>query len=299
MKRSVGNDNDFGLLFYAQSDTEYIRFSLGSKDPPYTTRITHLHGLSGDELAVVVDDPPMIDGKWYHVKLVLEDNSVEAFVDGTLVAYAEDLPLSNGYIGLSADDPLVYFDDVVVREYCPYTTRITYLDGDNAEEFAVVVDDPTLIDDTWYDVRLELQGDSVEAFVDGTLAAYAEGLPLSNGYIGLSGDDPTVYFDDVVVTTTDTVEDILDFIDESIEEGTLQGTGPGKSAQNRLTALRNMIEAAGELITEGDLESARDQLLAAYRKCDGAPTPPDFVEGPAREELAELILALIENLASG
>jgi hypothetical protein len=41
---------------------------------------------------------------------------------------------------------------------------------------------------------------------------------------------------------------------------------------------------------------ARDQLWAAYRRCDGSPEPPDFVEGQARERLAAMILALIENL---
>ena len=92
------------------------------------------------------------------------------------------------------------------------------------------------------------------------------------------------------------VQEILDFIDESVEAGTLWGNGPGNSADKRLQALINMIEAAGDLIEQGRCEEARDQLWAAYRRCDGSPKPPDFVEGQAREQLAAMILALIESL---
>jgi hypothetical protein len=92
------------------------------------------------------------------------------------------------------------------------------------------------------------------------------------------------------------VQEILDFIDESVEAGTLEGSGAGNSADRRLNALINMIEAAGDLIEQGRYEEACDQLWAAYRRCDGDPRPPDFVEGEAREQLAAMILALIESL---
>jgi hypothetical protein len=59
-----------------------------------------------------------------------------------------------------------------------------------------------LFDDTWYHVRVVLQNDSVQVFVDGALVAVADNLPLTNGYIGLSADDPGVYFDDVLVTSS-------------------------------------------------------------------------------------------------
>ena len=92
------------------------------------------------------------------------------------------------------------------------------------------------------------------------------------------------------------VQEILDFIDESVEAGTLEGSGAGNSADRRLNALINMIEAAGDLVEQGRYEEACDQLWAAYRRCDGEPVPPDFVEGEAREQLAAMILALIESL---
>jgi hypothetical protein len=92
------------------------------------------------------------------------------------------------------------------------------------------------------------------------------------------------------------IAEILDFIDASVAEGTLAGSGPGNSAQNRLNALINMIEASGDLIEAGDIDQACGQLMAVHRKCDGESPPPDFVEGDAAAELAQMILNLIASL---
>ena len=91
-------------------------------------------------------------------------------------------------------------------------------------------------------------------------------------------------------------QDILDFINDAVDAGFLSGSGPGNSAANRLNALKNMIEAAGDLIEDGYYEQAYDQLETVYRKCDGESPPPDFVEGPAREELELMILVLLDIL---
>lgn len=88
------------------------------------------------------------------------------------------------------------------------------------------------------------------------------------------------------------VADILAFYDASVADGALVGCGPGGSAEGRLNALRNMIEAAGDLIEDGSFEEACQQLLDAYRRCDGLPRPPEFVAGPASLELACMILEL-------
>jgi hypothetical protein len=52
---------------------------------------------------------------------------------------------------------------------------------------------------------------------------------------------------------TPTIDNILDFFDDSVADGFLTGNGPGKSANGRLNALRNMLEMAGKLIKLGDL----------------------------------------------
>jgi hypothetical protein len=103
---------------------------------------------------------------------------------------------------------------------------------------------------------------------------------------GVSAEDPP----------NEQITNILDFIEESVDEGTLTGIGNGNSAGNRLNALINMIEAAGDLIEAGDLDDACGQLMAAYKKCDGLPRPPDFVDGDSRAELAQLILNLMASM---
>ena len=92
------------------------------------------------------------------------------------------------------------------------------------------------------------------------------------------------------------IEEILEFINDSVEEGTLAGDGPGNSAGNRLNALINMIEEAQRLIEAELYDEAIEQLEAAYKHADGQSPPPDFVTGPAVTELTERIEDLIESL---
>jgi hypothetical protein len=94
----------------------------------------------------------------------------------------------------------------------------------------------------------------------------------------------------------DEIEEMLDFMDESVDAGTLIGEGPGNSGDNRLNALINMLEEAHGLIEAGLYEEACDQLWSAYRKCDGKSRPPDFVAGEAAEDLADMILILMDEL---
>jgi len=91
-----------------------------------------------------------------------------------------------------------------------------------------------------------------------------------------------------------TVQDILDFFDQSDADGSLVGNGPGNSADGRKKALRNKIKAAGDIIEDGG--DACEQLWDSFQRCDGLPRPPDFVTGPATQTLAEMILALMGEL---
>jgi hypothetical protein len=121
IKRGDGDeDNDFGLIFYAQSTEDYLRFTIWSDYEPPTPRITHIRPEPNPcvELATVVHKPDLVVDKWYDVKLVLYGNTVSAYVDGVLTAYSDNLPFDHGYIGLSSDYSavLTYFDDVKVAE---------------------------------------------------------------------------------------------------------------------------------------------------------------------------------------
>ena len=84
------------------------------------------------------------------------------------------------------------------------------------------------------------------------------------------------------------IQTILSFFDECVENARLIGSGPGNS-WHRMKALRNMLKSAGELVEDGLTAEACQQLLDAYKRCDGQPKPPDFVEGFAAPQLAEMI----------
>jgi beta-glucanase (GH16 family) len=97
-------------------------------------------------------------------------------------------------------------------------------------------------------------------------------------------------------TPDEQIEEILDFIDDSLADGSLIGEGSGNSAGKRLNALINMINAAGDLIRDGLYAQAIEQLKSAHKKCDGQSPPPDFVSGSAVQELSSYIQNLIEFL---
>jgi hypothetical protein len=96
----------------------------------------------------------------------------------------------------------------------------------------------------------------------------------------------------VTLDPSDTLGTILVFFDASVTAGTLVGSGPGGSGPGRLTALRNMLEAAGDLIDAGQAEKACNQLLDAVLRIDGVSPPPDFVAGTAVPELATQVQTL-------
>ena len=97
----------------------------------------------------------------------------------------------------------------------------------------------------------------------------------------------------------DLIEEILDFIEDSVDEGALVPVMPGKPGQGQLGALINMIEAAGNLIDAELILDACWQLQDALAKTDGLEPPesaPDFVAGEAAEELASKIQELMTSL---
>ena len=131
--------------------------------------------------------------------------------------------------------------------------------------------------------------------------AVAKGeTPPASVYITLTDRRCEItYTSNLASTLPEQIQATLDFFDESVTQGRLEGEGPGKSAGKRLNALRNMIETAGDLIEEGLLADACEQLQAAYKKTDGEPKPPDFVTGDAASELAILIQDLMTNIGCG
>ena len=142
--------------------------------------------------------------------------------------------------------------------------------------------------------------------VEITYTASAEGLAAAGLEIGSDDpDEPLVAVSlsgtgvEVELPPSEQIQATLDFFDASVDDGTLVGDGPGNSAENRLNALRNMIETAGDLIEDGLLDDACQQLQDAYKKTDGEPRPPDFVTGEATSVLAILIQDLMTSIGCG
>ena len=94
------------------------------------------------------------------------------------------------------------------------------------------------------------------------------------------------------------IQYILDFIDDSVNNGNLSGSGPGKSAEGRFKAFVNMLESIDGFIEDENFFQAYQQLDGTYNRTDGQKSPPDFVSGDAASELAELILTLMESIDS-
>jgi hypothetical protein len=122
------------------------------------------------------------------------------------------------------------------------------------------------------------------------------GLGLVQDDERFDADTPNYIYKLKNIYTPNSIEAILDFVDDSVEDGTLTGDGPGNSGNNRLNALVNMLEEAQGLIEAGMLEDACNQLWSAYRKCDGNTRPPDFVKGNAADDLANMILNVMDDL---
>ena len=101
------------------------------------------------------------------------------------------------------------------------------------------------------------------------------------------------------LTPAEEIALILDFIESSLDDGSLVGNGPGRSANGRLGALINMIEAAEGLAEAGLLAEAYELLLNAYNRCDGETRPPDFVAGEAASQLEQLLHDAMEILSPG
>jgi beta propeller repeat protein len=97
-------------------------------------------------------------------------------------------------------------------------------------------------------------------------------------------------------TLAQQIEDLLAFFDAAVTGETLVGDGQGSSAAKRLSALRNMLVAAGGMIAEGKIADACAQLGDVRDRTDGEPQPPDFAGGADAMTLHVRISALLVSL---
>ncbi|MHC4432496.1 MAG: hypothetical protein ACYTBS_11715 [Planctomycetota bacterium] len=103
--------------------------------------------------------------------------------------------------------------------------------------------------------------------------------------------------DPIEITVQVEQQDIIEFFDAAVADGTLAGRGALPAvAEFRLNLMRALLEIADVLILEGQVDLARFFLELAYDFTDGQPGPMDLVEGDAAPELATRIQVLIDSL---
>jgi hypothetical protein len=155
------------------------------------------------------------------------------------------------------------------------------------------------------------------AFTPSGLGPSEDVLTLTSNMPGVCGE---IALSGTGVEDKITIDDVIRFFDSAVNCAELWGAGshkpdqqeslvsamdtqqPDKEAENRLSALRNMIEAAGTLIENADYDAACRQLEDVREKIDGLYPPytaPDFAEGPAIPELTDKLLRLREQLGCG
>jgi hypothetical protein len=95
-------------------------------------------------------------------------------------------------------------------------------------------------------------------------------------------------------------EDLLEFFNTAIGDGSLAGTGRGRSPGQRANTLYRKLVEAQALSAAEDYAAALTVLSEVYKLCDGQPKPNDFVAGDERKAFAAMVqarIALIEPLA--
>lgn len=95
------------------------------------------------------------------------------------------------------------------------------------------------------------------------------------------------------------IDDLVTAAEEVVSQDTLVGSGPGRSGLGRLNAWMSMLRGARAKLQSADVDGACANLFNTHRRADGAPRPPDFVEGPATRDLADRIRELSQDLGCG
>ena len=273
-------------------DDPTLSFSIIGDAPPPSVSL-----LSGESIDVLLEFSPTSEDT--HSATVRIDSDAEP-PDNIFLVPLSGTGITSG-LNYGYEPASLNFGDVEVGESLALTVTVTSLVGSHqivsaslaygGPEFYIVSFDTGVIPEGGSaDVVVGFSPSAVGEF-SGVAAVIVLNLGYSVFAVPLTGEGV-----DFEPDPEEEIAEILDFIDLSVDAGDLEGTGNGSSPAHRLNALMNMIEAAGDLIEAGHIEGACGQLMAVYRKCDGESPPPDFVEGAAREELAQRIQDLMTSL---
>jgi len=129
----------------------------------------------------------------------------------------------------------------------------------------------------WGNTSVEVSGDWVIwQDADGTVQEIRPAVPAPDEFDPVQG-----------------TEELIQFYNAAIADGSVFGTGAGRTAVNRANWLYYRLVEAQALNTAGDDAAALAVLKAVYRLCDGQPEPNDFIAGDERETFAAMVQARI------
>lgn len=93
-----------------------------------------------------------------------------------------------------------------------------------------------------------------------------------------------------------TIDNVILVANAAIARRSLTGAGDGNSAEQRLSAWLNLLDAAQKSALSGNGVGPCGALEQLYLRADGAPQPPDFVTGTSVRPIAALIQSLRATL---
>ena len=141
--------------------------------------------------------------------------------------------------------------------------------------------------------------------VDVTLTYTPSAAGDVNGVLEILSDDEDEGLIEVQMTGTgleqasgpeEQMDELLEFFNAAVDDGTLTGTGYGRIAKIRLRVFQYMLLRADYLMDKGCTRAGCRMLREAYVRVDGFWWPRDYVKGEASGELATRIQELMVNL---
>jgi len=93
-----------------------------------------------------------------------------------------------------------------------------------------------------------------------------------------------------------TVDHLLVFFDQAVEDGRINGSGNGKRSLLRLRLMRLLLEFGDYFIDKGRMRPACAILTRALKRCDGQRKPKDLIVGAGVPVLADMIQNVLEDI---
>ncbi len=166
-------------------------------------------------------------------------------------------------------------------------------DTDNYTKAANLKEDPLFVDTNNNDFHLSESSPLIDMGNLNAPMLPAKDFEGDDRVVDGNGDNtamPDIGTDEFVLVTV-TIADVLEYFDEAVEKGNIEGDGKGASAEKRLNTFRNMLLEAESMIATGDPDACK-QLNSIDIHCDRHSKPKDLIEGVAVSELSSMILEL-------